>query len=190
MAQKFLLSCPSCGTQIPVELSQAGERIVCTCGTQLEVPAMRHIRELPRAATDTPKAVARKSWPLAYGLIFALGLVVMVGGLAIAGYYQWGRSQLHTEETKWDDIKAAERAIDALPVDIAFEQWKQIRDYGLGPQTPPEFVVHRRVSRIWFRIILGALGVAAVGLMLIVLALVLPRPAPKQRPRPRPRHHH
>ena len=175
MPDKYQLPC-SCGKLVLVEPIQAGETVRCECGNELEVPTMRLIRLLPRAPRTEPARAARRSWPLMYGLLFAAGLTTTVAGLAVAGYYQWGRSRLHTEETRWDDITAAERMIDKMPVDVAWEEWIQVRDFGLGVQQPPEFMIHRHVSRIWRKFVLGGLGVAGLGLLLIGLAIVLPRP--------------
>lgn len=182
MPQKYLLPC-SCGESILIELSQAGERIRCQCGNELEVPTMRHIRQLQRAADTGPVAKPRKSWPMMYGLLFAVGLATTVAGLAVAGYYQWGRSQLQTEETQWDDVEAAARAIDKLPADVAFDEWRKLRDFGLGAQTPPEFVIHRHVSGIWLKIVWIGLGVAGIGLLIIAIAVALPRPKTRRQHR-------
>lgn len=46
VAQKYLLPC-SCGQIIPVETSQAGEDVTCSCGLTVRIPTMLKIKKLP-----------------------------------------------------------------------------------------------------------------------------------------------
>jgi hypothetical protein len=49
---KYLLPC-SCGRQVLIETTQAGERIRCECGAELEVPTLLEIARLERKAEGT-----------------------------------------------------------------------------------------------------------------------------------------
>jgi hypothetical protein len=45
MSVLFLLPC-ECGKEIPVEAGQAGETIICECGTKIEVPQLSELKTL------------------------------------------------------------------------------------------------------------------------------------------------
>jgi hypothetical protein len=80
----YLLTC-QCGKTIPVEVGQAGERVACECGNEVEVPTLRKLRHMPVAkpqAGDERAAWNAKKGVAAAGLIFA--------GL-LAGYALWNR---------------------------------------------------------------------------------------------------
>ncbi|MGL6195868.1 MAG: hypothetical protein ACRC2T_13715 [Thermoguttaceae bacterium] len=46
MAQKYLLPC-TCGESVPIETTQAGQTVTCSCGLQLQVPTLLKIKKLP-----------------------------------------------------------------------------------------------------------------------------------------------
>ena len=46
MSQRYRLTC-QCGKEYPVEASQAGRTIECTCGVRLNIPSMLKIKRLP-----------------------------------------------------------------------------------------------------------------------------------------------
>lgn len=82
MQAKYLLPC-SCGRKIPVDRSQAGQGIQCACGAQLEIPTMRALRLLERAA---PKPSAgpppRSAWGARQRLLL-LGAVITIAALGL-----------------------------------------------------------------------------------------------------------
>jgi hypothetical protein len=80
----YLLTC-DCGKTVPVEVGQAGERVACECGAQLEVPTLRKLRHLPVARSEL--APSRGAWSASKGLV-AAGLIV-AGLLAIAAAWSW-----------------------------------------------------------------------------------------------------
>jgi hypothetical protein len=86
---QHLLTC-TCGRQIPVELSQAGEELRCTCGAAVSVPTFRQLRELPLAEVEPVKQVATHTWgarqgTIAASLIFAALLLL---GAGISRYFE------------------------------------------------------------------------------------------------------
>ena len=81
----YLLNC-RCGTAVPVEVGQAGERVACpSCGVQLEVPTLRKLGHLPVAAQTT--AQAPSTWGPRQGVVTA-GLILAA---ALAGIALWSR---------------------------------------------------------------------------------------------------
>ena len=169
---KYQLPC-TCGRTIPVEVSQAGQTVRCSCGAGVEVPAMRLIRSLPVAEPTSPSKLPRESsWPLFASILFAVGMLMFVGGLGVAGYYQWGRTNLYTDEMKWDNLEESHARIDGFTIEEAWEGWTILRKDSIGPYTPPVFVVHRLFSEYWLKYVFGSLIVAAVGFALIVVAFI------------------
>lgn len=180
---KYLLPC-SCGKSVAVEAAQAGQRVCCTCGRMLDVPTMRLVRQLPPA--DRAAAGARRpapTWPLAQRLLFACGLVVLLGGAATAAYCQWIRSQLYTQEYVWDDVERACAEIAKMNIDAAWTLWADQRDQAIGPYEPPVFIVHRHLAALLWRYVLLGFVAAGAGLGLMVLAAVLRPGAVRARPR-------
>jgi len=79
----YLLPCV-CGKTVPVDVGQAGERVTCSCGTQLDVPTLRQLRHLPRA---TPAAEPRPAatWGPRQGIATATSIIVVV----LLGWSAW-----------------------------------------------------------------------------------------------------
>jgi hypothetical protein len=69
----YLLNC-GCGKTVPVEIGQAGGRVSCSCGTQLDVPTLRQLRHLPQAKVEQTQS--RGSWGTRQGWIAASSIVV------------------------------------------------------------------------------------------------------------------
>ena len=77
---KYLLPCPACNSQLPVETGQAGQTIRCSCGKSLEVPSIRGLRALEQVADERPATAA---WTKRKGLAF-LGGAMSSGALVAA----------------------------------------------------------------------------------------------------------
>jgi len=175
---KHLLPCSSCGEAIPVDASQAGQSVTCQCGQQLEIPTMRAIRQLPplREATAPPRRPT-SGWSTAQRLVFALGLAVAVPSFLLAGYFQWGRTYLNTEEIPWDQrLETDLDMLENMNLEEAWENWKKVRDTDIGPYRPPHFIRARMISQWWKDIVLVSLGVGGAGVLLMGIAFLLPRP--------------
>lgn len=84
----YLLTC-SCGKTVPVDLGQAGGQVSCSCGTQLDVPTLRQLRHLPRAAEpENPRS--RGVWGARQGIMTA-SLLAAAAFFAWSGYVWWTR---------------------------------------------------------------------------------------------------
>src|SRR5690242_12796977 len=91
---RFLLPC-SCGRQIPLEPSQAGQTVRCECGAELKAPSFRELRQLPQTeATPEQKAATRPRWSHAQGTLFVSGTVLALFCGFLVLFFQMGRSGL------------------------------------------------------------------------------------------------
>ncbi len=156
-----------------MEINQAGRSVRCTCGNSLDVPAMRLIRQLPVAdAAVPPKFRRERSWSIGRSLLFACGLSLLVGGLVMAAYYQWGRANLDTEETTWDVLPEDLKSIDAWTIGQAWDTWREVRNEPIGPYTPPAFITYRYISAFWLTRVIRGLVIAGLGLLVLLSACV------------------
>lgn len=174
---KYQLPC-SCGKSIPIEVSQAGQMVHCSCGAQLEIPTMRLIRQLQPVEAEAPEVrpVRATRWSVASRVLFVWGLAISALGLSLAAYYQWGRSSLHTQEEAWD--RTLDSDVDRLSnmdLDEAWRNWELVRDSGIGPYSPPRYIVSRIVASVWKKYVLTGLGIALAGFVVIIVAALLPR---------------
>jgi hypothetical protein len=113
---KYLLTC-ECGKKIPVDVGQAGGRVACSCGAELDVPALRNLRNLPLAQ---PEAVrSRAPWNASKGFA-AAGLIVAA---LLAGYALWDR---FTEPTvpKFDPVNRTNAVNEGLEKMTPIEAWQ------------------------------------------------------------------
>jgi len=180
---KYLLPCSACGKSIPVEVSQAGHRIHCTCGQALDVPTMRAIRQLPAERSDKPplRRERTSSWSLLQRLLFVCGLTIATAGLVTAGFFLFARTRVDTSETAWDNIDQSHRAIESLNISDAWDLWMEVRDETIGPYNPPGFIIRRYYSAEWFRISMGGVIALIVGLVFMLSAFVLKPPRSRAR---------
>jgi len=79
----YLLEC-SCGKEIPVTASQAGQSIRCSCGQELEVPTLLKLKRL-KTVEDEPSVLAKESgtgstgnWGVAQGLVTVGVLITLL----------------------------------------------------------------------------------------------------------------
>lgn len=79
-----LLTC-SCGKTVPVEIGQAGGRVTCSCGAQLDVPPLRQLRHLPRETLEQKRSV--RSWGTRQGWVSAS--LIVVAFLAAWSAWNW-----------------------------------------------------------------------------------------------------
>lgn len=111
MSPQYLLECP-CGESVKVEPRQAGDRVRCDCGVDLEVPSLTHLRRLLRA-DDAPPA-AGGTWGLREGLL-AVALISVVA-LAAVGGYLW-----LTEPPSWTE--RSDISVETWTPRAAWEYW-------------------------------------------------------------------
>ena len=81
---KYLLAC-DCGKQVPVEVGQAGGRVACLCGAQIEVPPLRKLRDLPLERVEDKQVGAR--WGARQGVIAAS--LILTATLIVTNIWNW-----------------------------------------------------------------------------------------------------
>lgn len=122
---KYLLACPQCGTKTPVDGGQAGQLVQCaSCGHELEVPSIRHLRELEPVAEDE---VAARTWSARQGLLF-LGTALVAIAIVVAGAIIVLRPSLPTRDSFMlkIDHDAFKREVSALSPSNAYTRLELI----------------------------------------------------------------
>jgi hypothetical protein len=159
---QYLLPCGACGEKHAIEPRQAGRKISCGCGAVLEVPSLRGIRELAHTA-PTKTRRAGPTWSPARGIAFAVGMLVAVVGLLVAGYALLVWLNLDTSEPPPEDLTAAYAGIDQKTPEETLLLWQEeIRNQGLGTHQVPAYLVARDIARFF-----GMLAIAGVCLTVI-----------------------
>jgi hypothetical protein len=131
---KYLLTC-TCGNEVPVEIGQAGGRVACTCGAQLDVPTLRQLRHLPQEKAAETGAAA--SWGTHQGWI-AAALIFVAALLAWTAWSWWTQPS----QPKFDATHAVEHMalVDQnlkkwTPTDgwnLWIEHYRPLSERGLG----------------------------------------------------------
>lgn len=164
----YLLPCP-CGDSVRVEPRQAGERVACACGDQLEAPPLRKMRELP-PAPDAADDRRGGGWSYRQGVLTA-GLILASLFAAIGGYF-WRSEPAPPSEFDGDVRTAAvARDLDRWTPKFAFEIWRNqyepiLRRGRLDPfVNPAEKAVNQQITmhRIYRWTFLGVAVVVAIG---------------------------
>ena len=171
MPDRYLLPCPNCSRKLAVALVQAGERVSCECGTDVEVPTMRELRVLAPAEelVETPST----GWNTVRGWLFVSGVVLIL----LAGLAHWQINPMR----KMLDIRAPQYQelnidLDAVSLGEAWTAWKFFRDAKLDYRNTPGFVANRKRHRELSYFIYTAWAAAAVGFGLLVTAVAWPSP--------------
>ena len=170
---KYLLPCERCGEKLTVDVSQAGRQLACRCGTTLEVPSLRAIRSLETVADRSAKP-ARRSWNPTRGVLFAVGLVLVLAGLIVAGNagIRWATATVPPPPVVNAGPVLAE--VDTLSSADTWDAWIDLRNNGLGPYMPTaKFMVEAALQHI-FRVMVAGLTVAGAGLVIAVVSMLLP----------------
>lgn len=196
MKAKYLLPC-SCGRQIPVEASQAGQQIRCPCGAAVEVPAMRGLAELERAtpepatgrssSTEHPsgaaqgmpapsRAAARSStsvWGTRQRLLL-IGALLSLLGLGMAGWFHFARPRVVPTEAM-------------APIDT-WRMWQDLR-HGIDqhPDWEEFYLESLATYRRWMIVASFVIGVGVVVMASSLLAPSRRRRRPGRRPGARAR---
>ncbi len=163
MSEGHLLAC-ACGAAHVVKVQQAGERIRCECGQQLDIPSMRVIRNLPSAAGKGPPPAGRRppNWTIGRGIVFATGTAVAPISFAAIGRFTWSLSQLNTDRPSLADLNYRRDLVDLSPSET-WDAWTELfRGQPLGARLIPTHVQHQAMVRTyrWFA---GIAALFAVG---------------------------
>ncbi len=185
---KYLLPC-SCGQKTPIEATQAGQQVRCGCGATLEVPTMRGLASLERAADlpaggvdpGGPKPAAPMRGRRAYAVgtasasawgsrqrVLFIGAVITALGLGVFAV-------LYLLRPRMSDISTLSPA-------QTWYVWHDVRQ-GIERRTEWEATYLDRLAanRRWRNV---ALGIAGVGVLTIAGSLLVfrrLRPGPNRR---------
>ncbi len=133
MRAKYLLPC-TCGREIPVEATQAGQQIRCQCGVELEVPTLLNLTRLKPAAP--PAAVphrVRSAWGRRQQVML-VGLAIMALGASWTGWELLNRpSRLEIASLRpawavmyWTSLK---RGVEyRMPFEVNYTKWLEEND--------------------------------------------------------------
>lgn len=161
---KYLLPC-ACGNQIPIEPTDAGLTVACTCGAKVKVPSTRSIFALPRLSGEAADHASRSStgWGLRNQLLTA-GLVCLLLGGIWTGYLVYTKPVNPVEEM-------AEIDIQRMPVNLLVAVWGSFQD-GFEPidtQRVADYMVERddnlRLTRVSSAVIAGGVALLAFALL-------------------------
>lgn len=182
MAARYLLTC-ECGSTTAVSTSQAGDRIRCDCGKELEVPTLRKLNDLPREAPTDGKGRsslgAGSSWGLRQG-IFTVGLIV---SLLLAGGAGWFMAIEPAPPTPFDlEARSAslDIGIDRLSPLQVWTMWKSDYEplalFGFKKvESPADAYVKKKIEICQlYRNILGIAAGSVLALSALLYA-VLPK---------------
>jgi hypothetical protein len=178
---KYLLPCPKCDAELPIDVGQAGQTILCReCQTDVEVPTMRGIRNLEKAETSSVTKNA-PTWSRRQGILFVTGLPVLVASLALAAYLFFWRSQIDTARPE-DRFRAiGESQIDKMSSAQVWAVWQGVRDSHLQRSDVPQYEKNRREARKLLILAIVSIGVSVLGLGTMIAAFLV-KPPPDREP--------
>ncbi len=191
MRTRYLLPC-SCGQEIPVESSQAGQEIRCACGALVEVPTLRDLSRLERTppepaavrATSEPgKAAAAKAgravrkptvarphakWGPRQRRVF-VGAVITAVGLAVATFVYLRRA--HLTRMWLPDVQSMS----------PLGTWRLWHDLRPGVEYRPPWEEHYlKEMAANTRWMVAALAIAAIGALVMASSLLVAKRRPRR----------
>ncbi|MCS5629968.1 MAG: hypothetical protein NZ744_03995 [Pirellulaceae bacterium] len=168
----YLLTC-ECGLDIPVQVAQAGDQLTCSCGSRIAVPNLRDVKQLTLADVQLDKP--KREWNAVSGSTFAIAIVFIALGLAVAAYnYSIGK-QLITTDTTAAAHEYGNIVIDQMPPFESIEIFAVIVGRGLGEQQTVDFLVEQKKQTSFYDWAKGGLILSAIGLLLVFVPIVLNR---------------
>lgn len=162
MGTEYLLPC-RCGQMVRIQSRQAGQRVRCTCGIEIEVPTMLALSTLRQVEERPPPQRTEFVWGLRQRLLLVGGLVCLAGLIAAA--------TLWITRPKRDDVSKYSPA-------KAMELWYSLNR---GIAASPTLAEHQSIvaSEWHFRWLIVAGVVALAGLLLMGGGWLLSRGGPE-----------
>ncbi|MBN1853365.1 MAG: hypothetical protein JW829_11600 [Pirellulales bacterium] len=174
MADQYELTCSTCGNTVLVGQPQAGSRVACRCGEQLDVPTLLALQNLP--TVKLAEEAESPAWSFQHGLI-AIGFILTVA-CAIPGVY-FRVEQSTTTPYRMDTYQT--QVIQQLDAESPLETWIRwhhrivpLAEQGLTEfQIPDTITYERKMERLGtYQIIsFGAAGIAALGTLIALVWL-------------------
>lgn len=164
---KYVLPC-HCGLEVVVEPRQAGETVVCSCGSSLQVPTMLEMTSLDPAPQDSvsPQAPAT-GWGMSHQLVL-LGTTLTLAAVAVGVTLFVQRPISRFSAIDPDEIG---RSAQNMSPAYAWEVWETMQQ-GLDRRTDREYEFALLHFRIWEGIV-G--GVTLIGIALIAAGVTAAR---------------
>jgi hypothetical protein len=154
--------------------------VACPCGKQVQVPTLRGVQALPRAASIDTKPAA-PPWSAQQGACFSIGLCLLLVGLIGVAFTYNGFRQIDTTkpELTVEGYAALGAWGNSLDPVSTLELWQALRDNPLGSERQKQQWEARRDAAQRYQFYMGLAGVvAAVGVALTIAApLIRPRVA-------------
>ena len=91
---------------MPVELGMSGETLRCACGSAVEVPTLRVLRDMPR----TDEVDEGPGWTWRHGVL-VLGAMIAAFGISMALYLVRNQYEMQPEK-EWDEWQKRASAAD------------------------------------------------------------------------------
>jgi len=144
---------------MPIHASQAGERVRCTCGADLEVPTMREIASLEqeRAGPVASRPAAR--WGIRQRVLLAGAVLTLAGVLLGAVRYY---------------LRPVQMEVADYPPWMALNLWVVLQQGVDRPPHPLEIAFERQV-RIYHQWMGVAAALVVLGLLTTASSLVVDR---------------
>jgi hypothetical protein len=178
MSARYLLPCPECGTQIPVEGGRAGGTATCSCGKVIDVPRVGILRTFPQEAEATAPGGAKASeansnWGLRQGMVLLGALLLLAGG--IPALYRTITFPPAPYKTQSQVKDMADVHFDKMNLTDSWKFWKQyIEPQGLTHAPTPEEAFYERKAADLRQLISIFWAIAIVGAILIVAGFFVP----------------
>ncbi len=166
-----LITC-SCGIELKVSRSQAGQTIECECGKTIDLPTFRAFADLPVAGESKASSEPVSPWHGWRGPMMALFSAVffIAGGMSL--WFLLQSNAVNTSYTHESEIAAGNELLENYgPYELSLV-WNDYESYGLGRKARPgfylwnEFAKGRRSLSTTCGIVAGVFGVLALGVWL------------------------
>ena len=160
---KYLLTC-HCGANVPVEIGQAGERVVCQCGATLEAPPLRKMRHLPVAPAAGASAGLSPAWSPRKGIVTAC--LVLAAVLAVMALWSWITEPVIAPFSAAGRQQAVEEGLKTMTPEQSWHLWveryKPLAEQGFTEfEHPHAAAIEQQIAkqRFFQRMLLAAAGV-------------------------------
>ena len=176
MSNNYLLTC-ECGNSVRVGVSQAGQQVTCSCGRHLAVPSLRAIKQLPLAVekAGAKPSARRTTWNPAKGAMFAIGALMVLGGLLVVAHSYNIYSQVHDLRPSTAEYDESLKQIDSMSPEELYQAWTIVKEHGLEEAGPSAFMIFQGIARDKLQLIYIGLGVAAAGFVIAILPVLFTR---------------
>ena len=158
MSSKYLLPC-RCGQQIAIEPRQAGETVVCRCGTKHQVPSMLEIKALEPAPVESTVPRPAEAWGWRQ-LLRLVGVMLLL--LAIIFWVLLERPVSKFQVMSPEEVQ---RNAHKLTPSKTWDHWQWAKR-GLDRRTDQQYAIKLVRFRIWLAAT-GVLALAGVGLIAV-----------------------